>query len=138
MADAKPPMTVSLTWDGNLEFTGLAGKHEIGIDGATYAAASPMQYLALSVAGCMAIDLVHILTRGRHALTSLGAAFTGERAADDPRRFTAITLHFTLATDAAPAVVERAIQLSREKYCSAWNSLRQDISLNVTYEIQHG
>jgi len=136
MIEAKPPMTVSLTWDGSLEFTGRAGKHQIGLDGATASAASPMQCLALSLAGCMAIDVVHILTRGRHTLTSLSAAFTGERAADEPKRFTRIGLHFTLATSAAHAVVERAIQLSREKYCSVWGSLRQDIELAVTFDIQ--
>jgi len=136
MTEAKPPMTVSLTWEGSLEFTGRAGKHEIDMDGATASAASPMQHLAVALAGCMAIDLVHILTRGRHALTSLGATFTGERAASEPRRFTAIKLHFTIATPAAPAVVERAIQLSREKYCSVWGSLSQDIELAVTFEIQ--
>ena len=135
MADATSPMTVSLAWDGNLEFTGLAGRHEIGVDGATYAAASPMQLLALAIAGCMAVDLVHILTRGHHALSALAAVFTGERAPEEPRRFTAIALHFTLATNAPPAAIERAIQLSREKYCSAWNSLRQDIPLTVTYEV---
>jgi len=136
MTKAKPPMSVSLTWNGNLEFTGRAGKHEVGLDGATHTAASPMQYLALSLAGCMAIDVVHILTRGRHTLTSLSATFTGERAASEPKRFTTIGLHFTLATDAAPAIVERAIQLSREKYCSVWGSFRQDIELAVTFEIQ--
>ena len=128
-------MTVGLEWDGNLEFTGLAGKHEVGIDGATAAAASPMQHLALALAGCMAIDLVHILTRGRHTLTSLTATFTGERADAEPRRFTKIGLHFTLGTGAAPEVVDRAIQLSREKCCSVWASLRPDIELLVTYEI---
>ncbi len=129
-------MVVSLVWDGNLEFTGQAGKFEVSIDGAAAAAASPMQHLALAVAACMAIDLVHILTRGRHKVGALSAAFTGERAAVEPRRFTKIGLHFTLATDAAPAVVDRAIQLSREKYCSVWNSLREDTELTVAYEIQ--
>ena len=137
MEDAAAPMTVSLAWDGNLEFTGLAGRHEVGIDGATYAAASPMQLLALGVAGCMAVDLVHILTRGRYELTALTASFTGERAAEEPKRFTAVTLHVAVATSAPPAAVERAIQLSREKYCSAWNSLRQDIALKVTYELSN-
>jgi putative redox protein len=136
MADVKPPMTVSLVWGGNLEFTGQAGRFEVPIDGAAAAAASPMQHLALAVTGCMAIDLVHILTRGRHKLGALNAALTGERAAVDPKRFTKIGLHFTLATDAAPAVVDRAIQLSRDKYCSVWNSLREDTELTVTYEIQ--
>jgi putative redox protein len=128
-------LTVSLAWDGNLEFTGLAGRHEVGIDGETAAAASPMQHLALALAACMAIDLVHILTRGRHTLTSLNATFVGERASVEPKRFTKIALHFTLATGAAPEIVDRAIQLSREKYCSVWGSLRPDTDLAVTYEI---
>jgi putative redox protein len=136
LADPKPPLTVALAWDGNLEFTGQAGKHEIGLDGASYTAPSPMQLLALSVAGCMAIDLVHIVTRGHHALRALDAAFTGERAADDPKRFTRIGLHFTLATDAPAAAIDRAIQLSREKYCSVWNSIRQDTELTVTYRVE--
>jgi putative redox protein len=137
MADAKPPMTVSLVWDGNLRFTGHAGPFEVPIDGATTAAASPMQHLALAVAGCMAVDLVVILTRGRHTLSALGATFTGERTAVEPKRFTKIALHFTLATDAAAAVVDRAIQLSRDKYCSVWNSLRQDTELTVTYDLRN-
>ena len=136
MTDVRPPMTVSLAWDGEQNFTGQAGKHEVNIDGAAYAAASPMQYLALALAGCMAIDLVHIVTRCRKTLESLEATFTGERAAAEPRRFTRIGLHFTLATDADPAVVDRAIQLSRDKYCSVWGSFRQDIELAVTYEIK--
>jgi putative redox protein len=128
-------MTIDLHWDGELQFTGQAGKHEIPIDGATAASASPMQHLAVALAGCMAIDVVHILTRGRHALGSLDATFTGERADAEPRRFTRVGLHFVLATDAEPAVVDRAIQLSRDKYCSVWGSFRQDTELVVTFEI---
>jgi putative redox protein len=136
MADVKPPMMVSLAWDGNLEFTGQAGKHEIGMDGASYTAPSPMQLLALSLAGCMAIDVVHILTRGRHALKALGATLAGERAPDDPKRFTKFSLEFSIATDAAAVVIDRAIQLSREKYCSVWNSLRESTELVVSYRIE--
>ena len=54
----KPQMSVSLSWDHALEFGGEAGKHEFGIDGASYTAPSPMQLLAVSLAGCMAIDVV--------------------------------------------------------------------------------
>lgn len=136
MADPAPVMNVSLTWDGNLEFTGRAGKHEIGIDGNTYTAPSPMQLMAFAIAGCMAIDLVHILTRGRHTLKALAADFAGARASENPKRFTSVTLHFVVATSAPPAAVERAIELSRTTYCSAWASLRQDTELRVTYEIQ--
>jgi putative redox protein len=135
-AMSKPPMTVTLEWDQNaLEFTGQGGKHEVSIDGATYAAPSPMQLLAFSLAGCMAIDLLHILTRGRHTVTALSATFTGERAPEEPHYFVKIDLRFTIATTAAAEQIDRALELSRNKYCSVWNSLRQDIEFNVGYEL---
>jgi putative redox protein len=131
----KPPLTVTLTWDHALEFTGESGKHEVGLDGSSYTAPSPMAMLALALAGCMAIDLVHILTRGRHAIAALSTTFTGERAAEEPHRFVKIDLAFAIATSASAEQVDRALELSRNKYCSVWNSLRQDIDFNVTYEL---
>jgi putative redox protein len=136
MADAVPPMTVTLEWDHAQEFTGQAGKHEVPIDGSQAAGPSPMQYLALAITGCMGIDIVHILTRGRYRLQALSAKFTGERAQVEPKRFTRIGLHFTVATDAPEAQVERTIQLSREKYCSAMTSLRDDIVIDIGYTIE--
>jgi putative redox protein len=133
----KPPLTVTLTWDHALEFTGESGKHEIGLDGASYTAPSPMAMLALSLAGCMAIDLVHILTRGRHTITGLTTTFTGERAPEEPHRFVKIDLAFVISTSASAEQIDRALDLSRNKYCSVWNSLRQDIEFNVTYEPKH-
>ncbi len=129
-------MTVTLEWDRNaLEFTAQAGKHEVGLDGASYTAPSPMQMLALSLAGCMAIDVVHILIRGRHTISSLSATLTGERSPDEPHRFTKIDLHFSLSTSAPEDHVARALELSRTKYCSVWNSLRQDIEFTTSYEM---
>jgi uncharacterized OsmC-like protein len=52
-----------------------------------------------------------------------------------PRRYTAIALHFDVTTTAAAPVVERAIELSRAKYCPVWNSLRDDIALSTSYTI---
>ncbi|MFB3854404.1 MAG: OsmC family protein [Vicinamibacterales bacterium] len=131
-----PPTTVSVSWDSALEFTCQAGKHEIGIDGTTYTAPSPMQLLATALAGCMAIDLVHIIQKSRRRLTALEARFTGERAPEHPKRFVRITLEFALATDATAEQVERALQLSRETYCSVWNSMRADTELTVSYTIE--
>ncbi len=131
----KPPMTVTLTWDHALEFTVQAGKHEVGIDGASYTAPSPMQMLAVALAGCMAIDVVHLLTRGHHTISSLSTALTGERAAEEPHRFVKMDLRFMLSTSANADHVERALELSRTKYCSVWNSLRRDIDLTVTYDL---
>lgn len=132
---SKPPMTVTLEWDHALEFTAEAGKHEVGMDGASYTAPSPMQMLALSLAGCMAIDVVHILTKGRHTIAALSATFTGERTPEEPHRFVKIDLRFALSTSAPPDQVERALDLSRNIYCSVWNSLRQDIEFTVSYDL---
>lgn len=138
MGDEVPVMVARLEWDGEQQFTGFVGKHEVPIDGDQEAAASPMQLLAMSIAGCMAIDLVHILARGRHGCTSLTVSFRAERAPGHPRRFTRIQMHFTLSGAMAPEHVERALQLSRDKYCSVWNSLRPDTGLETTFEILAG
>ncbi len=136
MTDARPPLEATLEWDGDQQFTGIVGKHEVSMDGTAAAAPTPVQLLALSLAGCMAIDLVHILTRGRHPVTSLTTKLTGHRAEENPKRFTRIHLDFTLSGDMQPEHVERAIDLSREKYCSVWNTFRQDIELIVGFTIE--
>lgn len=83
----------------------------------------------------MGIDLVQILTKGRHDLRTLRAHLVGDRREEDPKHFTRIRLHFTLTGDVTREAVERAIALSREKYCSVWHSLRRDIDFQVTSEV---
>ncbi len=136
MTEPRPPLLATLEWDGEQQFTGQVGKHSISIDGLSHAAPTPVQLLALSLAGCMAIDLVHILTRGRHPVHSLRTEMTVHRAAEEPRRFTRVALDFTLTGEMRPEHVERAIDLSREKYCSVWNTLRPDIELVVGFTIE--
>jgi putative redox protein len=135
MTEHRPPLTATLEWDGEQQFTGFIGKHEVSMDGAADAAITPVQMLALAVSGCMAIDLVHILERGRHGATSLKATFEGERATTEPKRFVRIRLRFTLTGAMKAEHVERALQLSREKYCSVWASMNPDIKLETTFEI---
>jgi putative redox protein len=129
------PVNATLEWDGEQQFTGFVGKHEIGMDGSAEAAPTPVQMLALSLAGCMAIDLVHILTRGRHPVHSLNTTFHGERSDDEPKRFTRIRLDFELSGDMTPEHVERALDLSRTKYCSVWGTFRPDIELITSFTI---
>jgi putative redox protein len=140
MSDAvvKPPTTLELVWEHDLVFGGRSGDVQMSLDSASLAGPSPMQTLAFALAGCMSMDVVHVLTKGRHDLRGLRADLTGQRAPDEPRRFTAITLHFTVTGDVPPDKVERAIDLSREKYCSVWHSMRQDIELTVTYKLSPG
>lgn len=132
--EPKPPMTLSLRWDGDLRFTGQSGETTLVLDSAAKAGPSPTQALAFGLAGCMGIDLVNILVRGRHPLDALDATLEARRADAQPPRFVAFALHFVVKGDVPPEAIDRAIQLSRDKYCSVWHSLRQDIDLAVTYE----
>jgi putative redox protein len=128
MTDARPPLEATLEWNSEQRFTGIVGKHEVGIDGTADSAPTPVQQPAS--------DLVHILARGRHPVSSLTTKLTGYRADENPKRFTRIHLDFTLSGDVQPEHVERAIDLSREKYCSVWQTFRQDIELIVGFTIE--
>lgn len=130
-----PPITGTLTWQGDLRFRARVGTNELILDSDSNAGPSPPQAVAMALAGCMAIDVADIVTKGRYTLAAFDARITGERAPDPPRRFTRFTLHFTIATDAPSHAVERAIALSREKYCSVWHSLRDDTALETTFEL---
>jgi putative redox protein len=134
MADVKPDVALSLTWTGGLAFTARDEQRgtEWVLDGKNEAGASPVVLLASAVAGCMAIDIVHILTRGRFEVRALQAALTGERAETEPRRFLKIDLRFTIDTSAPDDQVARAIALSHDKYCSVWHSMRPDIAFTTS------
>jgi len=133
---SRPPITATLTWLGGLRFRASAGKTDITFDSDSDAGPSPPQAVAMALAGCMAIDVADFVTKGRYALTALEARIVGERAPDPPRRFTRFTLHFTVSGSAPAHAIERAIALSREKYCSVWHSLRQDTPLETTFEVR--
>lgn len=135
MAHPKPPVAAELVWTEELRFGATSGEHALVIDGNSASGPSPVQLLAISLAGCMAIDVVDIVRKGRHALTGLRAVVTAERAPDPPRRLTSVALHFHVHGDVPEQAVERAIALSHEKYCSVWHSLRQDIRLTTGFEI---
>jgi putative redox protein len=134
-AQKRPPTIVELEWDAELRVHATAGPNNLTIDSAGLAGPSPMQALAIALAGCMEMDLIHILQKGRHDLRGLRAQLIGHRAPEDPRRFTEVALHFTVTGSVPPPAVQRAIDLSREKYCSVWSSMRQDIRFDVTFDI---
>ncbi len=128
------PMHAEIEWTGGLQFTARAGNHDLIFDGERHGGSSPMEMLMISMAGCMAIDLVHILGRMRSGLKSVRARIEGVRADAHPRRFTAIVVHFEIA-GAEASQIERAIALSRDTFCSVYASLRPDIDVKITYEL---
>jgi putative redox protein len=131
-----PIDVVTLNWQGSLRFEARAGDHALVLDSERRAGVSPTQALALGLAGCMAIDVVDIIQKGRFALTGVEARLETERRADPPRYVTRAGLHFVVRGDVPPDRVERAIELSRERYCSVWHSLRQDIDFRTSFEIE--
>ena len=129
---------VELVWEHDLVLSGQSGDVKMTLDSTSAAGPSPMQALAFALAGCMAMDVVHVIKKGRYNLRGLRADLSGTRAPEDPRRFTAIALHYTVTGDVPAEKVARAIELSRETYCSVWHSMRQDIDLSVTYTVTTG
>ena len=129
-------VTLTAEWTGGLSFESTGNGPSLVMASGDPARLSPMQVLAYAVIGCMGMDVVHVLEKGRHQLAGLLVRFDGERAAAPPRHFTAITLHFDLTTSAPPAVVARAIELSRTKYCSVWHTLRPDVRLETSFDIR--
>ena len=132
----KPPTTATLAWQGGLRFTARTATTEITLDSEGLAGPTPVEAVAIALAGCMAIDVADIVTKGRHPLQALEAAISGDRKDDPPRRFVSFSLHFTVTGAVPPHAVERAIQLSHDKYCSVWHSLGPDIRFDTSFEVR--
>lgn len=135
---AKPPVIAELVWSDALRFEATSGRISTVIDGDSTAGPSPVQMLVFGLAGCMAADVVDIVRKGRHPLAGLTARIVAERAQEPPTRVLRAQLQFQLRGDVPPAVVERAIALSRDRYCSVWHSLREDIELSTSFDITPG
>jgi putative redox protein len=115
--------------------------HLIAMDGAPDGggrnlAPRPMETVLAGTGGCTAYDVVLILKRGRHDIRGCQVKLTAERAATDPKVFTAIHMHFVVSGRAlATPAVERAIALSHEKYCSASSMLGKTAIITTSFEL---
>jgi len=129
-------MQAKIEWSGGLQFYGDMGGRQIELDGDARTGCTPMELLTISLAGCMAIDVVHILGKMRAGLKSVTARVEGTRAETEPHRFTKLNLYFDVGgSDLSAAQVERAIALSKEKYCSVYHSLRTDMKIAITFAV---
>jgi putative redox protein len=96
----------------------------------------PMELLLAGTGGCTAYDVVLILKRGRHDVRGCDVTLKAERAPDDPKVFTRIDLHFIVrGRGLKQDVVERAVRLSHEKYCSASVMLEKTAQLTHSVEV---
>ncbi len=130
-------MAVRWEEDQRFEAVGRSGV-AFQVDGRNATASSPMEGLLISVAACMGIDVVDILMKGRVPLEALTVRAEGDRRKEPPRRYTAIRLVYEVrgVPAAARGKLQRAIDLSRDKYCSVLHTLQPD--LDVTIRIDTG
>jgi putative redox protein len=115
--------------------------HILNMDGAPEAggrnlAPRPMELMLAGAGGCTAFDVVLILQRSRQNIIACEVSLQAERAETDPKVFTKINLHFTVkGKDLDPSKVERAINLSHDKYCSATAMLANTAEITHTFEV---
>ncbi|MDA7416762.1 OsmC family protein [Xenophilus arseniciresistens] len=145
-------MECTVSWTGQagtrsaMGFVAETGSgHLVAMDGAPDAARPenggqnlaprPMEMVLAGAGGCTAYDVVMILKRGRHQVERCSVKLSSERAEKDPKVFTKIHLHFTVAgRGIPPAAIERAIALSHDTYCSATIMLGKTAQITTSFE----
>jgi len=127
--------TVVVRWTGKgLAFLGGAPDGpQVPVDGDGRSGPSPMDMLLLALGGCMGSDVRYILEKSRVPMTALTVDVVGQRAESDPRRYTQLRVICAVEGpgEAHRESVQRAVELSRDTYCSVLHSLRPDLQVEV-------
>lgn len=136
-------MKARITWLEDMTYVAQSGSgHAVVIDGPPELGGHnlgprPMEMLLMGMGSCTAIDVVNILRKARQDLHGCDIQVEAERADSDPKVFTTLRVHFILTGKALSTKhVERAIQLSAEKYCSASIMLGKTAQITHTFEIR--
>jgi len=135
-------MKARIKWVEGRTFVGESGSgHKVvlgtasGPEGRT-PGPSPMELVLIGTGGCSAFDVVHILEKGREAIADCVVELDADRAEQDPKVFTRIHMHFVVkGRGLSSSKVERAVQLSLEKYCSASAMIAKTATITHDFEI---
>jgi putative redox protein len=133
---------ISAVWQGGLAFeasngAGLRISMDSPLAEGPPKGPSPMQVLLMSLAGCTAMDVISILEKKRQNVTGMEVKVVGNRAPDHPRYYTDIEIAFVVrGRDIDPRAVERAIELSAEKYCPASANLKPSSRITHSFRIE--
>ena len=131
-------MELTVKWDEKMAFSSKTPSgHELRVDAAEEigggdSAARPTELLLHAVAGCTGIDIISILNKMRLEPLSFQMDVKAERAEEHPKRFTTIHIHYVLEGELPEEKVVRAIQLSKDKYCSVAHSLNATITASYS------
>ncbi len=136
-------MQVAIDWKQGMSFSGkvansltldLGAEPEIGGAGDGF---TPMELFALGLGGCTGIDVISILHKKRQEVTAFEVRVNTQRAEEHPRVWTQVLLEYIVTgKNIDPKAVERAIQLSYDKYCPAQNMLKKTVRIESRYEIK--
>ena len=133
MSDA----VVRSQWVGGLRFE-ASGRAEVPVvvDGDGEAGPTPMESLLIALASCMGSDVVDILTKMRVPFDALTVRVEGDRRPEPPRRYTTLRLVYEVegVPEGAEDKLRRAVDLSRDTYCSVLHTLRPDLDLTIRIE----
>lgn len=136
-------MEARVRWIEGLSFTGdAASGFSVKLGGDASAGGSedgfrPMELIAIGIAGCTAMDVISILRKKRQRVTRFDVLIHARRAQDHPKVFTEINLEYILAGEHVDeSAVQRAIQLSEERYCPAIAMFRKVAPLSLTYKLE--
>lgn len=131
--------TASVKWISEQKFLGVSPSgHSLVMDADSTSnkAASPMELLLIALGGCTASDMVSILEKKRQKLQSLVVECSGERATDPPKVWTKIDVVFRLRGTLDEIAVQRALELTRDKYCSVAAMLQKTAEITWKFEIE--
>jgi len=133
--------TVNIRWTGARMMMGIDSRGAaipIGFNrevDPAWSAVKPSDLLLLAAASCSGYDIVEILEKQREPIEGLDVQCSGEQVIEQPYRFVSVHLEYIIKGDVNPKKVERAIQLSEEKYCSVLATLRPSLEISSEYKI---
>ena len=135
-------MEARIKWVDGVMFVGESGSgHAVVMDGppdhgGRNLGIRPMEMLLLGMGGCTAFDVLQILRKGRNEVEDCVAEITAERVDQIPSVFSKIHVHFIITGhQLKDSVVQRAIQLSAEKYCSASIMLEKAVTITHSFDV---
>lgn len=138
-------MDARVLWKGGLSFTGSAETDfelPLGADprvGGNNDGFRPMELMALSLAGCTAMDVISILSKKRQEVTAFEVRVRAERAREHPKVFTAAVIEYEFTGhDIQEAAVRHSLELSAEHFCPAQGMLSEVMPIRLDYVIYKG
>ncbi|MEX1248046.1 MAG: OsmC family protein [Anaerolineales bacterium] len=138
-------MQVEVKWKRGLSFAGsapsgfsldLSGHKDVGGAGDGF---TPLELMALGLGSCTGMDVISILEKKRQQVSAFEVRVNTERSAEHPKVWTQVLVEYIVTGKGLdPAAVERAVQLSQERYCPTYNMLKHAVKIDSRYEIREG